>query len=322
MYDFRKALKLIESHDTITIFGHALPDGDCYGTQIALRELLRLNYPQKKVYAIGSGLPAFFERLAPMDVVEDKVIAESLAIIVDVSCLRRVEDPRVFTAQAFLKFDHHQPNKEMEPFDGLSVSDPSRIAAAEIIAELAFGRKMKMNTLIAECLYLAMCTDSGHFTYFGTTRRTMHIVQKLKRYHIRIRSIEKIAYYEPPEVKKCKALIRAKHQKYQTVCYCVLTDKMCESCGLTPQKALRLVNALAPVHGDCHCYALFVYFPDGQINVELRSNKGYPVHGVAKAFGGGGHRFASGCTIDPNKTDVMEVVKALDVVVRENNVGA
>ena len=319
MLDFASAKKLIEEHDVITIFGHAMPDGDCYGCQIALRELIKDTYPNKKVYAVGSGLPAFFERLSPMDIVSDEVIASSLAILVDVSCLRRVEDQRVWSARAFLKFDHHQPNKEHEPFDGLSIVDPERIAAAEILAEFAFEQGLKISTLAAECMYLGMCTDSGHFTYHGTTKRTMQITRMLKRYGIGIRSIEKIAYYEPAEVKRAKAFIRRKSKRKDNVCYCVLTEEMCASCGVSPQKALKLVNALAVVHRSAKTYALFVYFSPNQVNVELRSNKGYPVHGVAKQFHGGGHRFASGCTIDPSVEGVLDVVNAMNGIRREND---
>ena len=319
MLDFDSAYQLIQAHDVITIFGHAMPDGDCYGSQIALREIIRENFPGKKAYAVGSGLPAFFSRLCPMDEVDEETIANSLAIIVDVSCLRRVEDPRVSSAKAFLKFDHHQPNKDLEPFEGVSASDPERIAAAEILAEFALAKNLKINRLAAECLYLGICTDSGHFTYHGTTKRTMEIIRMLKRIGIHVRSIEKIAYYEPPEIRRTKAYIRHNAKRRGSICYCFLTEEMCASCGVTPQKALRLVNALASVHRSASAYALFVRFDANQVNVELRSNKGYPVHGVAKSFGGGGHRFASGCTIDPNVTGVMEVVEAMRKIRRDDD---
>ena len=319
MLDFDSAYQLIQRYDTITIFGHAMPDGDCYGSQIALREMILAAFPNKKVYAVGSGLPAFFERISPMDEVSDETIKESLAILVDVSCLRRVEDPRVFTAKDFMKFDHHQPNKELEAFDGLSIVDPARIAAAEILTEFALYEGWPISKKAAECLYLGICTDSGHFTYHGTTKRTMQIIRILKRCGIHVRSIEKIAYYETPEVKRTKFTIRRNARHKGNVCYAVLTQEMCEKCGITPQKALRLVNALAVVHGSAHTYALFVYFAPDQINVELRSNKGYPVHGVAKSFGGGGHRYASGCTIDPNVTPIDEVIEAMRKLRRDEH---
>lgn len=312
MMDFEAAKQIIERNDVITIYGHVGPDGDCYGCQIALREMIRDNYPGKKVYAVGSGMPPFFERLAPMDIVDETTIASSLAILVDVSCLRRVEDSRVFGAKEFLKFDHHQPNEELERFDGFPVVDASRIAAAEILYEMAEHCHWRISRLAAECMYLGICTDSGRFVYHGTTKRTMEIVERLKHRGIRIRSLLEIAYYESPEKKKLKSIIRRKGKTYGQVCYAVLDQAICESCSFTPQEALKLVNALSRVHRECHSYALFVYFSDTIVNVELRSNKGYPVHSVAVLFSGGGHRYASGCTVEIGKNTIEDVLESMN----------
>ena len=308
MMDFGNFVQLIQESDVITIFGHAVPDGDCYGCQIALRELIRDNFPDKKVYAVGSGIPPFFERLATMDEVSDDIIASSTAILVDVSCLRRVEDQRVVTAKRWGKIDHHQPS-DLESFDGVAVVDSARIAAAEIIAEIALAYHWKISTLAAECLYLGMCTDSGRFSYRGTTARTLEIVEILKRRHIHVRSIHAIAYYESPERRKMKTIIRRKAKIYEGVTYCYLPVASYTRVGLSGDEALRLVNALARVNKEAHCYGLFVQMEGDQINVELRSNNGYAVHGVARKYGGGGHRYASGCTIYSTQNQVEDVVR-------------
>lgn len=324
MLNFDAAYKLIQENDVITIFGHAMPDGDCYGSQLGLRELIRDNFPGKKVYMVGSGLPAFFERLAPMDIVDEETIASSLAILVDVSCLRRVEDPRVYKAKTFLKFDHHQLNQELEPFDWEAVVDSNRIAACEILAEFALAYKMKISTLTAEALYLGMCTDSGKFVYQGTTARTLEIRDLLKKKGIHVRSLMKIAYYESPERLRLKEKIRRGARYEGAVRYYFVSAKTMEKYGVSAQEALHLVNSLASNCEENHSYALFVEFPGGVVNVELRSNKGYPVHGVAKAFGGGGHRFASGCTIPLGVDHMMEVVAMMNTIEKETdpNVGA
>jgi len=317
MLDFGPAIELIKSHDVITIYGHAMPDGDCYGSQLGLRELIRENFPGKEVYMVGSGLPEFFDRLAPMDIVDEETIAKSLAIIVDVSCLRRVEDPRVFKAKAFLKFDHHQLNPELEPFEWVSIVDPNRIAACEIIVDMAVEHKMKITPLAAEALYLGMCTDSGRFIYHGTTPHTLQLRDMLKRRGVHVRSLLKIAYYESPERIRLKNKIRHMAKMYGNIRYCFLKKETCEKFGVSLQDALHLVNCLSSKRDEIHSYALFVDFGNGDVNVELRSNKGYPVHGVAVSFGGGGHRFASGCTIPFGEEHMYHVLEALNNVPRE-----
>lgn len=311
MDNYEALLQLIERNDVITIYGHSNPDGDCYGSQIGLRELIRARYPEKKVYAVGSGIPAFFERLTTMDEVDEATIASSAGILVDVSCLRRVEDPRVYQCKEHGKFDHHQPSP-LEEFVGPSIVETKRIAAAEIIVEFAIRFHFPITRLAAEALYLGILTDSGRLTYRGTTPRTLELVALLRTKGIKIRSIQQIAYYESPETKKVKSAIRRRARCYGHVCYCFLPRESFEKHGLSPQNAIRLVNTLASVYTDCRCYVLFVPFDGDEVNVELRSNHGYCVHDTAKAFGGGGHKFASGCTIYSNQTDYMDVVKMLD----------
>ena len=52
---FEKVFEQIKKYDSIVIFGHINPDGDCFGSQIALRETIKLMFPNKQVFAVGKG---------------------------------------------------------------------------------------------------------------------------------------------------------------------------------------------------------------------------------------------------------------------------
>ena len=78
---FEQITKKIEEHDSIVIFGHLNPDGDCYGSQVALKAILKKHYPNKNVYIVGSGLPNFYHILGKMDEVSLETIQKSLAIV-------------------------------------------------------------------------------------------------------------------------------------------------------------------------------------------------------------------------------------------------
>ena len=60
---YETAIKLIESYDTVIIHRHSKPDGDALGAQIGLYELIRYNYPKKRVYKVGdaAGRYSFIE---------------------------------------------------------------------------------------------------------------------------------------------------------------------------------------------------------------------------------------------------------------------
>ena len=107
---FEQITSKIEQYDSIVIFGHLNPDGDCYGSQVALRAILKERYPNKQISAVGSGLSNFYHLLGNMDNISVETIEKSLAVILDSNDLSRVEDTRVFRALDFVKIDHHIDN--------------------------------------------------------------------------------------------------------------------------------------------------------------------------------------------------------------------
>ena len=42
-----KILETIEQYDSIVLYGHVNPDGDSFGSQIAMKAMLNENYPNK-----------------------------------------------------------------------------------------------------------------------------------------------------------------------------------------------------------------------------------------------------------------------------------
>ena len=300
----------IQESPIITIWGHGLPDGDCYGCQIGLREILRANFPDKKVYAIGSGLPTLFKRLSPMDEVSDEEVKESLAILVDVSCLRRVEDQRVWTAKTFLKFDHHMANVE-EPFDDLQIVDSKRVSCSEIIAEWAFSNDFIVPRLAAEALFTGIATDSGRFDFFGTTTKTFALVTKLFECGVVPDTLSSIVFADDPRIVCFRAYI-IEHSKIEgRVAYCFITPEDYLPRGLTYEQASELVGVLASFRTDF--YVLFCADLEGEIRVELRSHAPYAVQPTAMKFGGGGHLYAAGCSLHKyEKNGYHDIINALN----------
>ena len=43
---FKEILKTIEAYNRILVHGHIRPDGDCYGSQFGLAEIIKENYPE------------------------------------------------------------------------------------------------------------------------------------------------------------------------------------------------------------------------------------------------------------------------------------
>ena len=135
----KEIYRLIKKNDIITLYGHINPDCDCYASSLALREIIKDNFPGKKVYALGYGSEALYDRLTCYDEVSDDVIKSSLAIECDCSEIDRVSEQRIRLAKQIAKIDHHIESK---PFIGVKWVDTSAIACAQMIAEFAFEYKL------------------------------------------------------------------------------------------------------------------------------------------------------------------------------------
>ena len=159
---YRTIWDKISQYDTITIFGHVIPDGDCYGSQLGLKNAIKENFPNKKVYALGSGIPKFFSLIGEMDKVDDEIIKSSLAIVVDTANLNRIEDQRYSLAREVIKIDHHLLQ---DHFGEPEVILNDKISCTQIIGDMLISLNIPFGKETALPLFLGLVTDSGRFLY-------------------------------------------------------------------------------------------------------------------------------------------------------------
>ncbi len=88
-YDAQWLVSQIEAYDTIVIFRHILADADALGSQFGLKTWIEDNYPDKHVYAVGDSVGASAEHYPSMDRVQDTVIQQALAVVLDTSTAAR-----------------------------------------------------------------------------------------------------------------------------------------------------------------------------------------------------------------------------------------
>ena len=149
---FEEIIKKIEQYESIVIFGHRNPDGDCFGSQVALKAILKEHYPHKNVVCAGSGLPIFEEILGETDYVPASMVEVSLAIIIDCNDLERVEEKTVYEALDYAKIDHHIDTFTFK--EGPQVVDERSSSTAELIYRLAKENNFVIPYQAAMGLYL------------------------------------------------------------------------------------------------------------------------------------------------------------------------
>ncbi|WP_029512795.1 DHH family phosphoesterase [Mycoplasmopsis iners] len=310
------AIEAIEKYDNIIIFHHIRPDGDCLGSQAGLAELIRQNFPNKKVYTPGDNAHVFDFMNYHFDKIEDIDFTNSLGIVVDASSSDRIECAQLLLEKrmtATLRVDHH-PNDSDIKYDYLWV-DEHYVAAAEMIAKIAYDANWKVSTKAAEHIYLGMVTDSNRFMYPDTSSRTHQLVSFLYDkgglnpswifHELNKRSLNDI---------KFSGEILKNFKKDGRVLYFEIKEDLMNQYGFDSLKAASFVNELANIE-DNSCWAFFIQLPDGKIRGRLRSN-GPKVNVVANIYGGGGHDNAAGISLD-SFDQVPEVLNHLNQAIKD-----
>ena len=74
-------LRKIKEYQTIIIHGHTRPDGDCYGSQFGLKDIISNSFPEKNVYVVGEKSD-YVDFIGQIDVVKNEVYQDALIIVV------------------------------------------------------------------------------------------------------------------------------------------------------------------------------------------------------------------------------------------------
>ncbi|QSF13890.1 bifunctional oligoribonuclease/PAP phosphatase NrnA [Mycoplasma sp. Mirounga ES2805-ORL] len=292
---WKDVTKKIEKYDSIVIFHHIRPDGDCLGSQFGLRELIRINYPNKKVYAVGDnkGIFSDFLDLDFDNVPSDEILTHSLGVVVDANFKERLESREILDKNLFaetIRIDHHPNDDDLDKCTRWVES--KRIAAAEMIIELAFQNKWKINERAANFMFLGTVTDSGRFLFSDTSARTHELVSYLYKNNLNAEKIFSGLSKTRLKDLKIQQILVSNLKMRDLVAYTFIDQKTIRELGTDANNATR-PNIIGNIE-DSRLWVQFTEEEDGRLRVEYRSN-GPCVRNVAVKWGGGGHERASGC---------------------------
>lgn len=301
-------LKDIQQFDTIVIHRHKNPDGDAIGSQVGLAEIIRENFPGKKVYTVGdeAGRYSFMDG-SVMDEVDDEVYGEALAIVLDTSATALISDERYTKARKTARIDHHLFCEKICEDEW---TDSSFESCCGMIAFFAKENGLKTGNVAAKSLYTGMVTDSGRFRYDATTSRTFELAAFLMQEEFDITGIYMNLYAEDYDQAKVRArfLLKSRLTEHH-VAYIYNTLQEVEESGLSTFAVSRgMVGVMADMKG-IDIWVNFTEAPEG-VFCEIRSGK-YNINPIAVKYGGGGHAKASGATV-PDRETAMRMLDDLD----------
>ena len=311
----KQIIKKIKEFKNIVIARHIGPDPDAIASQIALRDIIKLNYEDKNVYAVGIGVSKF-KFLGTMDKIPDDVVkSESLLIILDVPEFSRVDgatkDEYAFT----IKIDHHPCS---HPECDIDLIDDTACSTCEILCDLISVNDLVINKVSAENLFTGIVSDSDRFLLSYTTPRTFNIASKLLDiYNIDLKKIYDNLYARPLSERKFESfIINNINITENGFGYIKLTNEDYKKYDVDANTASNMVNDLNHIN-ELRCWAFSSYDEKTkQFRINIRS-RDVIINDVAQLHNGGGHKFASGARLDTEE-QVDALFKALDERCKES----
>ncbi len=288
----QKILNKIKAYDTIIIHGHKRPDGDCYGAQFGLKDIIKQSFPEKKVYVVGQRA-GYVDYVGQIDVIGDDVYEGALSIVVDTAIKERISEPRYTMGKEIIKIDHHIP---IENYGDLIWVDTSFPSCAQMITYFyyKFKNELKLSKEGAIALYTGIVTDTGRFRYRGVSKLTHQLAGILLEKGVDVEYIDSHLSKESLPMVALKGYVYTHYVTDGGFIFVKMTRDVIDKHGVSDEQAASVVNALGGIEGY-PVWALFIEYPN-EIRIRLRSS-GPTINELANKYGGGGHAKASGARL-------------------------
>lgn len=309
-----QVVELIENRHVFGITTHVRPDGDGIGSSLGLCWLLRSLGKDAEVI-VSDGIPMAYQALPGADdiVYLSEVNGKYDAVFV-IEC-SDVSRPNIrnLENQYVVNIDHHAT---CDHFGTINWIDTTASAVGEMIYNLCKAVGGRITREIAECLYLALVTDTGSFHFSNTTDRTLKVASELVKVGVKPAMISEAVYNSYPWSRielMSQVLSTVKRDDTGRVAYMRQTMEMRESSKMVDGDNNGFVNIpLAAKEVLASIYMREI--GDREYRVSLRSKGSINVAKVAERFGGGGHNNAAGCRVvgdwDAAESQLVEAMVA------------
>jgi phosphoesterase RecJ-like protein len=192
--------------------------------------------------------------------------------------------------------DHHP---DAVPGGDVALIDPATAATGVLIWRLLDYLGVTPDAAIATCLYTALVTDTGRFSYSNTTPEALRVGADMVAAGAVPADIH-TAVYESRSVGAQlligRVLARTVLASGGRTAYSWIEEADLAETGARPEETENLIDHVRALGGVEAVLLAKVH--GGTVRGSLRAKGSFDVGAVARRFGGGGHRAAAGFTYD------------------------
>ncbi|MEJ7624849.1 MAG: bifunctional oligoribonuclease/PAP phosphatase NrnA [Pyrinomonadaceae bacterium] len=307
-----QVVELIENKNKFAITTHIKPDGDGVGSSLGLCWLLRSLNKEAEVIVRGDVPPAYHSLPGASDIRDISALDDDYDAVFIIEC-SDLNRPGIsgLEGQLTVNIDHHATS---EHFGTINWIDSTASAVGEMIYNLCKAIGGRITKDIAECVYMALVTDTGSFHFSNTSDRTLKVASELVKAGAKPAKISEAVYNNYPwsriELMR-RVLATVKRDTSGKIASIRQTLEMTETSGAVDGDNNGFVNIpLAAREVVAVVYTREVG-PDSY-RASLRSKGTINVARVAEKFGGGGHKNAAGLSVEGDWDErEREIIAAL-----------
>jgi len=320
MLDWKSLHKTIDGVDRILLSTHENPDGDGLGSAYAMYNYLNDQGKECRLIQI-SDLPYEYEFLNndrvietyKSDVHDDWISQVELALIFDVGDYRRMRqigDKLESNQIHVVNIDHHpdlSDGRFAENFINMEAA-----ATGEMVYDFLNAADIPLTKNMAVGIYTAVMTDTGSFCYSNTTQKCHQIAMECISLGVNTSKIYQSVYENSSKGRVALlGLIINKLQYNETgeLAWFTIDQSMMEKARATKKDVDGFTDFVRTIRGVEVAVMIFENSANS-CRINFRSKGKYVINEIAKAMGGGGHKFAAGAVAEGTLDDVLPKVLA------------
>ena len=313
----QQVTKNIQQAQSILLTTHRQCDGDGLGSELAMFHGLKKMGKNVRILNVDT-TPKKYGFLSPEKYIQcydsdfDPILELDMVLIFDTNDRRLIEP--LYTelekkCSQIIFVDHHPILKEGPSPTAHSLIDVSAASTGEMTFDLIKSLEIPLDPTMARALYTSLAFDTQLFRYIKNSPRSHEVAVELLKFEKNPAEIHR-RLFGNFNVKKLKFIAdcmkKVEFFENERLAILYIRTKELESMGLDANDSLDLIDLIMGV--ESIQAAAVVREDKNTFKMSMRSKGAFPILSIAEAFGGGGHPFASGASIEGSYQDLKEQI--------------
>jgi bifunctional oligoribonuclease and PAP phosphatase NrnA len=319
----------IQFASSFVITTHQNPDADGLGSELALYHILRKLGKEVFIFNI-SHTPESLKFMDPGQICQryvpslhqDLLSKVDMLFVLDAGSFLRVGQlghDAVDAKRPIVAIDHHP--KENNPLYLQEIVNDKDCSVGKLIYEfIEHCYPQHMDQQIATALYEAIAGDTGNFRFGNTTQHSHRVASELMKYDINVYGtyINLFGNISRSGVSLFSSIMKnIQFSDDGRIVWFLITRKMLSDNDAGDMDTDGITDFMRMIDG-VEVAIMFKERLDGSTRINFRSKGTVSTNTIARSFGGGGHKHASGIVSERSMNDIYpEVVSAMLKQVKE-----